>query len=513
MQVTVCGKIKDTSLYPVLDAKSHLMDKVERLYFKERYIKHADRNGLKRLFLKEYGITGRQLNGIIFNLSGNVEANRQALLRNLETKKRKLDKVGKRIKSALKSDRKDWFKIHQYKRQVAYLKHKIADIEKRIKAEAPSICFGSRKLFRQQFSLKDSGYSCHAEWLADWQTTRSSRFYCLGSKDESFGNQTCQLLPKGLQLRLPNALSGQFGTHITVPVVFPHGQEILSNALLSGQSISYLFVRKEKGWYVHATTERVEVPVVTNRKNGALGIDLNTDHIAVSRIDASGNPTEAWNIPMLLFDKSKNQIEALLGDAVASVVQYAKDNLIPIVIEDIDLDKKKGGRSSKTNRKVSMMAYSAFRQLIGSTAFRAGVEVIGINPAYTSVIGLAKFGSGYKLTPHEAAAVAIARRGLGFGERLTTRRLRYTFCLPVRNRRKHVWSDWRVVSRMLERVRKSRSGSRQASDSARGIPLSIAAGPSPAMDGSPGSRGNPSGGSQQHCSAGVCGCSTIFEPF
>jgi hypothetical protein len=60
------------------------MDKVERLYFKERYIKHADRNGLKRLLLKEYGITGRQLNGIIFNLSGNVEANRQALLRNLK---------------------------------------------------------------------------------------------------------------------------------------------------------------------------------------------------------------------------------------------------------------------------------------------------------------------------------------------------------------------------------------------------------------------------------------------
>ena len=177
------------------------------------------------------------------------------------------------------------------------------------------------------------------------------------------------------------------------------------------------------------------------------------------------------------------------------------------------MTRTRGGRSSKTNRKVSMMVYSAFRQLIGSTAFRAGVEVIGINPAYTSVIGLAKFGSGYKLTPHQAAAVAIARRGLGFGERLTTRRLRYTFCLPVRNRRKHVWSDWRVVSRMLERDRKSRSGSRQASNSARGIPLSIAAGPSPAMDGSPGSRGNPSGGSQQHCSAGVCGCSTIFEPF
>jgi IS605 OrfB family transposase len=301
---------------------------------------------------------------------------------------------------------------------------------------------------------------------------------------------------------------------IVVPVVFPHGQEILNNALLAGQAISYLFVRKDKGWYVHATTGRVEAQVVTERKNGALGLDLNADYIAVSRIDASGNPTEAWSIATLLFGKSKHQIEAMLGGAVASVVRYAKDNLIPIFIENLDLDKRKSGRSKKTNRKVSMMAYSAFRQLLGSKAFSEGVEVIGINPAYTSVIGLVKFGPGYKLTPHEAAAVAIARRGLGFGERLTIRRLRYTFCLPVRNRRKHVWSDWLVVSRMLERVRKDqRSGSRQASNSATGVPLSTAAGPSPDMDGSPGSRGNPSGGSQQHCSAGVCECISILEPF
>ena len=65
-----------------------------------------------------------------------------------------------------------------------------------------------------------------------------------------------------------------------------------------------------------------------------------------------------------------------------------------------------------------MMAYSAFRNLLLSKAFQEGVEVIGINPAYTSVIGWVKFGIGYRLTPHQAAAVAIARRGLGFGEGL-----------------------------------------------------------------------------------------------
>ncbi len=497
MQITVCGKIKDTSLYPALEATSALMDKVERLYFKERYIKHGDRNELKRSFLKRYGITGRQLNGVIFNLSGKVEANKQALLRNLDTKKRKLEAVTKRIKSALNDNPKNWFKIHQYKRQGSHLKHKMSVLEERTKSDTPSICFGSRNLFRKQFSLKDNGYGSHTEWLADWQSARASQFYCLGSKDESFGNQTCQYLPKGLQLRLPNALAGEFGTHIAVPVVFPHGQEIINSALLAGQAISYLFVRKDKGWYVHATTERVEVATVTAREHGALGLDLNADHIAVSRVDASGNPTEAWNIPTLLFGKTKHQIAALLGDTVASVVQYAKGNLVPIVIENLDLDKKKSGRSSKSNRKVSMMAYTAFKNLILSKAFREGVEVIGINPAYTSVIGLVKFGAGYKLTPHQAAAVAIARRGLGFGERFATRRLRYTFDLPARNRSKHVWSDWRAVSRVLERARKDlRSGSRQSSNPARGVPLSTAAGPTPATDGSPGSRGKPSGGSQ-----------------
>jgi IS605 OrfB family transposase len=513
MQATVCGKIKDASLYPALDATASLMDKVERIYFRERFVKHGDRNELKRAFLKKYGITGRQFNGVIFNLLGKVESNKQALLRNLDSKKRKLDNVNKRIKTALKGLRKNWFKIHQYKRQVSQLKHRIDVLEDRIKANAPSIRSGSRNLFRKQFTLKDNGYASHSAWLADWQGARSSQFYCLGSKGESFGNQTSQLLPTGLQLRLPNALAGEFGTHITVPEVFPHGQEILNNALLAGQAISYLFVLKDKGWYVHATTERIEVPIVTDKKNGALGIDLNADHIAVSRIDASGNPTETWSIPKLLFGKSKHQIEAILGDAVASGVLYARDSLIPIVIENLNLDKKKGSRSSKTNRKVSIMADSAFRQLLGSKAFSEGVEVIGINPAYTSVIGLVKFGVGYKLSPHQAAAVAIARRGLGFGDQLTIRRLRYTFCLPARNRRKHVWSDWRVFSRMLERDRKSRSGSWQSSSPARGIPLSTAAGPSPAMDGSPGSRGNTSSGSQQHCSAGICECITILRPF
>ena len=48
-----------------MDATARLMDKVERIYFRERFVKHGDRNELKRAFLKEYGITGRQLSNTV----------------------------------------------------------------------------------------------------------------------------------------------------------------------------------------------------------------------------------------------------------------------------------------------------------------------------------------------------------------------------------------------------------------------------------------------------------------
>ena len=74
------------------------MDTVERIYFSERFVKHGDRNELKRAFLKKYEITGRQLNGVIFNLSGKAEATSKAfcgiwasLLRDSEVNLRSLD--------------------------------------------------------------------------------------------------------------------------------------------------------------------------------------------------------------------------------------------------------------------------------------------------------------------------------------------------------------------------------------------------------------------------------------
>ena len=85
----------------------------------------------------------------------------------------------------------------------------------------------------------------------------------------------------------------------------------------------------------------MDVPVVTDRRRGAIGVDLNADHLAVAETDASGNCSNAWRVPLVPYGKSTHQAEALIGDAVAGVVEYARDAGKPIVIEKLDFRQKK----------------------------------------------------------------------------------------------------------------------------------------------------------------------------
>ena len=87
-----------------------------------------------------------------------------------------------------------------------------------------------------------------------------------------------------------------------------------------GQAISYRFKRDGKGWRVFVSTQMMDVPVVTDRKRGAIGVDLNADHLAVAETNGSGNYVNAWRVPLVTYGKNTRQAEAIIGDAAASVV-------------------------------------------------------------------------------------------------------------------------------------------------------------------------------------------------
>ena len=86
-----------------------------------------------------------------------------------------------------------------------------------------------------------------------------------------------------------------------------------------GQAVSYRFKRDAKGWRVFATTEMMDVAVVTDRRLGVVGVDLNADHLAVVETDGSGNYVNALSVPVVSYGRTIRQAEAIVGDGVATV--------------------------------------------------------------------------------------------------------------------------------------------------------------------------------------------------
>ena len=283
--------------------------------------------------------------------------------------------------------------------------------------------------------MEANGYGSHEEWLSEWRAARSDEFFVLGSRDETAGCQLCvtSVADDGrltLRLRLPDCLAEQHGKYLVIEGVrfaYGHGQvlaalgsnaeyaayrrehgEKAARATELGQAISYRFKRDGKGWRVFVSTQMMDVPVVTDRRRGAIGVDLNADHLAVADTDASGNCINAWRVPLVTYGKNTNQAEALIGDAVASVVRYAREVGKPIVIEKLDFRQKKAaleGQSRRYSRMLSSFSYDKIKAYFISRGYREGVEVKQVNPAYSSVIGRVKFMERYGLTVHQAAVI------------------------------------------------------------------------------------------------------------
>lgn len=468
MQTTIRAKVQNhsievqgQSLDVILDKMAAQLSKAKRSIFGDLSSKLRSVNEIKKDAQIKFGITARQFNSIRYELQGVIESDR-------EIKKLRLEKVKRRIKSKkeqLESTRNP-FKRHHLKRKTVSLNQQLEELESSLLK--PSICFGGRSLFYQQFHLEENGFESHEEWKKEWEKARNSSFFLVGSKDERFGNQSCQFLPQRLQVRLTHTLAEELGqTTIDIPIQFTYRQELIVGALATGQAMHYRFVREARGWYVHLTVNMEKIKQVSHRKYGALGIDLNPACIAVTHIGPDGNLVRSWQVALDLKGRRSEQVKGILGEEISKLSSYAAEHQIPIVIESLDFEKKKEElRSRRMNRMLSNFSYSLFSILMHSQCYRKGIELIDVNPAYTSVIGKAKFSEGYGLSTHMAAAMAIARRGLDFSELLRTKAQKHSE-LPARNRSRHVWSDWRKLSRRAKMGRDSAS-CRRRPECARG---------------------------------------------
>ncbi|WP_139338491.1 IS200/IS605 family accessory protein TnpB-related protein, partial [Bacillus cereus] len=201
--------------------------------------------------------------------------------------------------------------------------------------------------------------------------------------------------------------------------VNPKGKPIIEH-----QKYSVEIIRKQNEFYVNITFDETEIGRVldfkeTPQSDVIAGIDVNPDRIAVSLCTKQGN-FKGSKVFYLhnLNTFSTNKRATIIGQIVQQIKTWLLENNVGgIVLEDLKFQQSHD-TDKYSNRNFHQFTYKKMLNSLIRMALRNGFSVKTVNPAYTSVIGKLKYSKKFGISVHETAAFTIARRGLGFQERL-----------------------------------------------------------------------------------------------
>ena len=297
-----------TNIFPFLDSMAALYSQIERnmhsCLMRDGVLAHLGRpqvspprekiGVIEKSLQSKYKVDTTTVRNVYHNLKGkhkSIKELRKTRIKDLKSTYRCIkSSINKKLKKK-EINQKDRFFIHQKKRRLAIKQNKL----KRLEDEEISLCFGTKKLFLAQYHKDENGYSSHQEWLADWRKARASNFMMVGAKTYTSGNQLCRLTKDGnLKITTPPCLLKEFGSYIQCDgVKFRYGQEFIDIALTptkhkrgkeyrngTEKAVTHRFVKRNDKWYLHTTVELPDIPTISNKNNGAIGIDLNVKSIA-----------------------------------------------------------------------------------------------------------------------------------------------------------------------------------------------------------------------------------------
>lgn len=286
----------------------------------------------------------------------------------------------------------------------------------------------------------------------------------VGSTGETGGNQICQFEPgiiPTLKIRVPYFLESCFGEYIQLffNKFNKHGADQINTSWALNRALSYVFSKNKKGKWVVAIMTLVDFSYNSKDSSlGCIGLDINPGSIGWCATSKHGNPIAWGKINLDLHSCSSEQTQARLALAITEITTRALASSKPIVIEKLDFSEKKKqfNKARKYNRMLSGFAYSKFFELLRARCLKLGIRIIEVSPKYSSQIGVVKYMRRYGMGSDSAAALVIARRGVGiYYEKLPAR---YAFQTSVHPKaRKHVFAHWQRFNKHYKNV-----GSRNA---------------------------------------------------
>ena len=293
------------------------------------------------------------------------------------------------------------------------------------------VIFGGRRLF-EKLKKKHINSEQREKLKQKWEERRKGCLYSRGDKSKK-GNLNTRIIfeKEGLKLRINTGDRSWIIANIKRNVNRQNDKWTqfiarLIEAEKTGEyfpySVEIKLINRQIYAFISLEEELPKEPVIT-KEEGIIGIDINAKpfHIALTTIKPDGNLQSVNKISLhKLINKTRNQREYLSWQIAHQIVEIAIVQNKAIAIEKLDtIPKGNKGDGSKKLRKIKQQwIYRGILEKIKTIAKREGVEVIEVNPAYTSIIGMLKYAPQYNFDKDTAGAYVVARRGLGFKEEL-----------------------------------------------------------------------------------------------
>jgi len=296
----------------------------------------------------------------------------------------------------------------RYSDDAIFLAQSMITLCKEREQNPKKLIFGSRKIFEQlkKNHLTDKRIK---QLKTKWKESRQGNLYSRGDKTKQGNlNLRFEWINDKLYLRI-NTGDRQY---IYAKVIRSVKREkdkwiefmfILEKAYQTSDWFPYSVRLKLKNGKVYAfiSVEEKLPPVKIKKDSGVIGIDINAYpfHLALAVASKDGN----------LENYQAISLHELL-DVSSEKRQYLEWQILP--------KGKRGDGFAKLRQKLQKWIYKRLLNKIEITARRNGIEIRKVNPAHTSLIGKLKYAPQFNIDKDIAAAFVIARRGLGYKEKL-----------------------------------------------------------------------------------------------
>ncbi|MFZ8831749.1 MAG: IS200/IS605 family accessory protein TnpB-related protein [Thermodesulfobacteriaceae bacterium] len=293
-----------------------------------------------------------------------------------------------------------------------------------------SVVFGGRRLFEKLCKNHLTG-KAREKLKKQWRELRQGTLIAIGSKHKTVqGNQLLRFVE----------LDGKLHLRITTGKrEFIYAKVLREPSNSKDKWITFMIMLLEswqtKNYFAYTVELKLrdgevygsvsfEIPtpeVKYTKENGVIAVDTNASpiHLAIAEVSKTGELLSYQTISLhYLLGLSKNTKDHQEWILAHQIVDLAIEKGKAIAVENLKKLKKgtRGDGKAKLRRILHSWNAKKFLQKLKRVAKLKGVEVIEVNPAYTSVIGMLKYAPQLNIDKDIAGAYVIGRRALGFKE-------------------------------------------------------------------------------------------------